>query len=155
MKNKSIRYKVVKIVIYGLFLSFIFGYVFKLFKTDGGSMEPSIKDGQYVLVNKIYYKINDHERFDVVILYDFENNWRLEKRLVGLPNETIEIKNGVFYINQKKIKDPYNTIPVINDFNYGPQKIPEDMFFYIGDSREDSVWGFCHKDDIIGKVMFH
>ena len=48
-------------------------HVFKLFKTDGGSMEPSIKDGQYVLVNKIYYKINDHERFDVVILYDFEN----------------------------------------------------------------------------------
>ena len=132
-----------------------FRYNFKVFYTDGGSMEPTIKDGQFVLVNHRYYLNESPQRFDVVIIYDTEDKEYLEKRLVGLPGENLEIKSGAFYINGVELNDPYNNIPKINIFNYGPIKIPKNTYFYIGDDRMDSVWGFVNKKYIKGRVLFH
>ena len=103
------------------------------------SMEPTLYEGQRVLVNKIVYKFHEPERGDVIILQPpapyAPNGTPFIKRIIGLPGETVEIKNGVVYINGSKLSDPYIKEPPNYTFK---RELNDEEYFVLGDNRNSS-----------------
>lgn len=130
------------------------------FIVDGPSMNPSFHTGQRLLINKIVYKIHDPERGDIVI-FRSPNSQQDDyiKRIIGLPGESVEIKDGVVYIHKENgnvlpLDEPYITEQAKDDYTGG--KISENEYFVLGDNRNnssDSRHGWTlPRQNIIGKV---
>ncbi len=123
-------------------------------------MSPNFHDGQQLLVNKIVYKFHEPERGDVVIFHSpikYQDDFI--KRIIGLPGESVEIKEGIVYIHKEDgtvlpLDEPYIAEPARNNFK--GNKIPEDEYFVLGDNRNNSSdarngWTLP-RQNIIGKV---
>lgn len=150
-------------------------FVVQAFKIPTGSMRMTLIEGDHILVNKFIYgvkipftdirlpKVKAPKRGDVVVFLEPEEQKKyFIKRLIGLPKETVEIKDGKIYINGQVIDDP-----LISDrfyFNRGDFgevgeeiKVPEDSYFVLGDnsgsSRDSRYWGFLPKKNLIGQAM--
>lgn len=141
-------------------------------RVDGSSMYPNLKDGEYLLSDKISYRFNEPARGEVVIFhapraacYTF-SECDFIKRIIGLPGETVELREGVFYINDEPLAEPYLGEEVktsangINDA-LAPGKVivlAEDEYIVVGDNRGDSSdsrsWGPIKKSAIVGKAFF-
>ena len=135
-------------------LSAVFRYGYKTYWNSGGSMAPTVRDGQFLLINKIYYDYAPVSRFDVVALWDVNEKESLIKRIVGLPNDTVEIRDGRISINGKPIQnDPMENAEHDWQFNFGPHKLKSNAYFYIGDDRDESTWGIVQLQNIAGIVM--
>ena len=129
------------------------------FVVQGPSMNPSFNNGQLLLVNKVVYKFHEPERGDVIIFHPPEYmNGDLIKRIIGLPNETVQIEDGVVYIHKDgevfPLDEPYITETILGDFN--GVTIPPGEYFVLGDNRNnssDSRSGWTTpRENIIGKV---
>jgi signal peptidase I len=121
----------------------------------GSSMEPNFETGQRLIANKITYKIDEIKRGDVVILRPpTDNHIEYIKRIVGLPGETVEVRNGLVYIDGSPLSEPY----VLENPSYNMKRltIPTDYYFVLGDNRNHSddshIWGPLPRENIIGKV---
>lgn len=121
------------------------------------SMEPNFHEGQRVVVNKAAYWgwVGEPERGDVII---FEASNSLDedfiKRVIGLPGDTVEIKNRAVYVNDVKLDEPYIVSPP--DYTMPKIKVPEDKYFVLGDNRNQSNdshngW-FVDRSEIHGKA---
>lgn len=124
---------------------------------NGDSMKPTLKDKQLLLLNKYNKNI---KRYDIVVLTR-ENNEKLIKRVIGLPGEYIEYKNGKLYIDGKIVKD--NFAKFTNDFfleaiDLELKKIPEGKYLVLGDNRTNSIdsrtIGLIDEKNISGKITF-
>ncbi len=124
----------------------------------GYCMEPGLQDGQQLLINKIVYHLHEPERGDIIVFhapphYNSEATPYI-KRIIGLPGDTIEVKNGAVYVNGSKLNEPYIKEPPA--YNLQPKKIPEDEYFVLGDNRNnasDSHNGWTvPRQNIIGKA---
>ena len=125
---------------------------------DGQSMEDTLYDKNIVILYKLDYKLNDIKWFDVVVLK--YNGEKLIKRVIGLPGEHVEFKNGSLYINGFLTDENYGKVAT-NDFKLetlGYLNIPGDMYFVVGDNRNNSVdsrvIGLIKKEDILGSVSY-
>lgn len=126
-------------------------------RVDGASMDPTLKDGQILLLSKIS---NNYKRFDIVVIN--KNGTRIVKRIIGLPGETLEYKKSRLYIDGKIVKDKINI--EIEDFDlkilYGINTIPEGYYFVMGDNRNNSSdsrdlrIGLIKESEIKGKPIF-
>ncbi|MBA7611640.1 Signal peptidase I S [subsurface metagenome] len=122
------------------------------------SMEPNIHEGQRILVSKITYRCREPQRGEVIILRPPRNpeGTPYIKRIIGLPGETIEVKTGVVYVNGSPLDEPYTKEQP--SYTFGPQKIPENEYFVLGDNRNnsnDSHNGWTvPRQNIIGKAWF-
>jgi len=125
---------------------------------NGYSMEPSFQDEQQLLINKVVYYLHEPERGDVIIFhppppYNSETTPFI-KRIIALPGDIIEIKNGAVYINGLKLDEPYIKEPPA--YNFQQKKIPENEYFVLGDNRNsasDSHNGWTvPRQNIIGKA---
>jgi len=120
-------------------------------RVDGSSMNPTLKHGNIMILNKLA-KV---DRFDIVVISSSKTHDTLIKRVIGLPGETIEVRDGKIYINDKKISDKYGS-GVTKDF--GKTKIPKNEYFVMGDNREISldsrVFGTFNKKEIKGTTRF-
>ncbi len=122
----------------------------------GDSMYPTLDDGQILLLNKIDYKFNDIERFDIVVI-KLEKN-EIIKRIIGLPGETVEYRNNVLYINGHEIENEYNF--ETDDFTLKSicncSKIPDGKYLVLGDNRtvssDSRIIGLIDEKDIKGKT---
>ena len=125
------------------------------FKVYGMSMMPSIKNGEYIIVNKVVYYFQEPRRGDVIVFHSPrspEND--LIKRVIGLPGDEIEVKNGKIYINQKPLEEHYITEPPT--YKYPNIEVPDNSYFVLGDNRNNSSdshtgW-FLPRENIIGKA---
>lgn len=138
-------------------------WVFQPFLVSGDSMEPNFHSGDYLLVDEISYAFHDPARGDVIILkYPNNLSQRFIKRIVGLPGETVEIRNG-----NVLIEGPKDTI-VLNESAYlsssaaetpGNEKMTlgQGEYFVLGDNRRFSldsrIWGVLPRKDIVGKIF--
>lgn len=119
------------------------------------SMEPNFHDGQRLVVNKAVYIFGEPERGDVVI-FEAPNEQQEDfiKRLIGLPGDTVEIKNGTVYVNDTKLDEPYIKSPP--SYTMEKTEVPEDCYFVLGDNRNhsnDSHHGWVvPRENIIGKA---
>lgn len=104
-------------------------------RVNGTSMNDTLSHGDTMILNKIDVKLNDIERFDIVVIETGDTY--LIKRVIGMPGETIEYKEGKLYINDKEMKDPYYKNENTDDFE--SVKIPKDHYYVMGDNRSDSI----------------
>lgn len=123
---------------------------------DGNSMLPNLQDNNVIILNKLDYKLNDIERFDVVVV-DW-NGEKLIKRVIGLPGEHVEYKDGLLYVNGFVTNENFEHATT-HDFkleSIGYLTIPGDKYFVVGDNRNDStdsrVIGLIDKENILGSV---
>ena len=131
-------------------------FIFSPIKVNGTSMEPTLKNGDIMILNEIGYLINGVDRFDIVVVNS--DGEKIIKRVIGLPGETVEYKDNVLYINGEA---------VVENFEHGETKdfslsdinlsvIPNDHYFVLGDNRGNSkdsrVIGAVHKSKISGKT---
>lgn len=121
---------------------------------SGTSMNDTLKNGELLLLKK-YDK--SFERFDIVV-FDYGDS-KLVKRIIGLPGETLEYKDGILYINGKETEDPFASSTKdfkLTDLNI--DVIPEDYYFVMGDNRSNSsdsrIIGPISKDTINGTTSF-
>ena len=119
---------------------------------DGASMDDTLKDGQLIIINKINYRFNDPKRFQIVVVKNEKESDKIIKRIIGLPGETIEYKDNVLYINDKKIDEPYEHA-ITEDFKV---TVNDDEYFVLGDNRivskDSRILGGFKKKDLIGNV---
>lgn len=132
-------------------------YLFEIILVDGSSMVPTLYDRDRVFVNKITYLIDKPKHGDIVIFKTPEDNKsNYVKRLIGLPGDRIKIENGVVFLNNEPLDEPYIAAPPFND--YAEVTVPEDTFFALGDNRNDSKdsrdihVGFVSMENLVGKA---
>lgn len=149
------------IVIAGVAVYLVRSYIMQPFLVSGDSMLPTFRSGDYLLVDELSYRFRDPQRGEVIVLkYPKNENVYFIKRVIGLPGETVIIKNGVVSIKDKfgnkiDLKEPYVSIKDdrIDQFE---KTLGPDEYFVMGDNRNFSYdsrnWGVLPKKDIIGVV---
>ncbi len=128
IKDKGLLSYIIIILIVILIRSFIVTPI----RVNGTSMDPNLSDGEIMLLKK-YDK--SYDRFDIVVVNKSVEGNTLIKRIIGLPNETVEYKDGKLYINGKKMDDPFG-FGVTDDFK--EVKLKKNEYFVMGDNREVS-----------------
>jgi len=123
-----------------------------------GSMLPTIQLQDRLIFDKVFYKSKPLQRGDIIMFTAPEGSGEkddLVKRIIGLPGETLEVKEGKVWINGEPIEEPY--LMEAPEYEYGPIAIPEGSYIVFGDNRNNSkdshVWGFITEDKIKGKVL--
>lgn len=136
-------------------------FIAQPFIVRGNSMEPNFSDGDYLIINEIGYRFQKPKRGDVIVFrYPGDLSQYYIKRIIGLPGEKIEIKNGKVKIYNAKnpfgveLKEPYLTV-ALTPGNV-EVSLSEKEYFVLGDNRfassDSRVWGALPEEDIIGKV---
>lgn len=134
-------------------------YVIIKAEVPTSSMENTILVDDRLVGLRIAYIFSGPERGDIVIFNHLETGDRYVKRVIGLPGDTIEIKQGVLYINGEIYEEDYLKDEMRKE-DKGPYVVPEDCYFMLGDNRNNSSdsrkWAnpYISIDDIIGKVLF-
>ena len=155
----KIRYLIGFITLAFILTIIITKVIFMNTKVPTRSMENIITSGDMVLGNRLAYKNNDPERGDIII-FKYPDNPKIQyiKRVIGLPGETVNIIDGVVFVDNMKIDELYLSCTP-ND-TCGPFTVPEDSYFVLGDNRnasEDSrSWKnkYVKSDQILAKAMF-
>ena len=179
-KKSTAREYFESIVIAVILALFIRTWVVQAFKIPTGSMENNLLVGDHLLVNKFEFglapsaieqwllPVRDIKRGDVIVFkYPVEPERDFIKRVIGLPGETLELRQKVVYINGKPLDEPYvhfllppGAIGVEKGDpreNYGPVTVPQGYYFMMGDNRDNSQdsrwWSFLPRDYVKGKAL--
>ena len=129
-------------------------------QVSGESMETTLSDGDHLIVDKISYRFNDPQRYDIIVFpYRLEKNTYYIKRIIGLPGETVQIVNGYVYINGVQLDEHYgNEVMEEAGLAAEPITLGADEYFVLGDNRNNSQdssaanVGVIHRDEILGRA---
>lgn len=156
-KNEWIEWG--KAIFIAIILAFILRtFVFSTSIVEGESMDPTLEDGERIIFNKLIYYISEPARGDIIIIQQPQKYY--VKRIIGLPNETIEMNDHTLYINDIKQEHSFvNKQAQMLTGDFGPITVPEDSYFVMGDNRAFSKdsrngLGFIKREEIIGKSEF-
>jgi signal peptidase I len=147
--------ELVETILLTLVIFFIIRFAVENYRIEGFSMLPNFEDGQFLLVNKIAYKIGHPQRGDVIVFhFPLNTTKNYIKRVIGLPGEKIQIRQGRVYVNDVPIPERY---PLNHaDYDWGPATVAADEYFVLGDNRPESsdshFWGSVPAKDIVGKA---
>jgi signal peptidase I len=184
-KKSTVREYFESIVIAVILALFIRTFDVQAFKIPTGSMENNLLIGDHLLVNKFVFgptetsigrallPVKAIQRRDVIVFkYPEEPERDFIKRVIGLPGETVEVREKRVYVNGKALDEPYvhyleppaapSEQHEVTSFDvrerYGPVTVPPDQYFVMGDNRDNSqdsrYWGFLPRDYIKGKALF-
>ncbi|MBS5594549.1 MAG: signal peptidase I [Clostridiales bacterium] len=141
---------------------FLRHFIVGTYYIPSGSMIPTLGLNNQVVVTKLSYKMHKPVRGDIVVFkYPVNEKEGLEemdyvKRLIGLPGETVEIKDNTVFINGKPLDEPY-VAPDTNMPDFGPLTVPDNEYFMMGDNRNHSsdsrFWGTVQAEYLIGKAQ--
>ena len=136
----------------------IITFVVQAFYIPSGSMEPTLMVDDRILVAKFLYRFEPVARGNVIVFrYPLNPSRDFVKRVIGLPGQRVQLKDGVVYVNGERISEKGYTIHP--DFgNYGPITVPPNQFFVLGDNRNNSedsrFFGYVPRANIIGRAVF-
>ncbi|NBK97531.1 MAG: signal peptidase I [Erysipelotrichia bacterium] len=143
-------------------------FLFKPVRVEGISMYPTLEDQEYGFSNVFSALLNDFNRFDVVVVKSpSTNNDNWVKRIIGLPNETIEFKDDQLYIDGKKVKEPFLDKAYVKSQkkaknamfteDFGPIQLGEDEYYLMGDNRpyshDSRAVGAFKKEYLVSKSV--
>ena len=129
-------------------------------RVSGHSMEATLHDGDNLIVDKLSYHFREPKRFEIIVFpYRHKENTYYIKRIIGLPGETVQVKDGYVYINGEKLDENYG-LEVMEDAGIAsePIELGEDEYFVLGDNRNhssdsrDPSVGILHRDELIGRA---
>src|SRR5947209_17361355 len=128
-------------------------------KVEGTSMAPSLSDQERIFINKFVYHVGQIQRGDVVVFwYPLDRSKSFIKRVIGLPGEEIEIRQGMLYVDGQAIAEPYVPPQYEDISDFGPVRVPDDSYFVMGDHRISSndsrVFGPVASRYIYGRAAF-
>lgn len=138
----------------------IITYVGQRTRVSGDSMESTLYTGDNLIVDKLSYRFRDPERYEIIVFpYRHESNTYYIKRIVGLPGDTIQIKNGYLYVNGERSDENYG-LERMNVAGIAAEEIHlgEDEYFVLGDNRNNSSdsrdpgVGILKREEIIGRA---
>jgi signal peptidase I len=176
-KKKLVRDYLQPILIAVLIALFVRTFIVQAFEIPSGSMQPTLRIGDYILVNKFIYGIiipyahtrlfafEKPKRGDVIVfLYPLNPSKDFVKRVIATEGEKVQIIQNRVYVNDTLIQDPWGHFSykwpaayLQMMENFGPVVVPKDSFFVLGDNRENSddsrFWGFVPLDDVLGKAF--
>ncbi len=151
------------IVIALILAIFIRTFVAEARYIPSASMEPTLQINDRLIVEKVTYRFRSPQLGEIVVFYPPEDRPELEgasvhqafiKRVIGTPGDELVVHDGLVYVNQHPLSEPYVAEPPI--YEWGPQKVPAGNFFVMGDNRNNSndshMWGFLPADNIIGRA---
>ncbi len=125
-----------------------------------GSMLPTLEINDRLVVDKIRYDFSDPHRGDIVVFHppasagDEASHEAFIKRVIGLPGETVVVKDGQVYVDGAPLTEDYLEAPP--NYVWGPETVPQEAYLALGDNRNDSydghIWGFVPRDRIIGRA---
>ncbi len=152
---KGILREIVETAILTLVIFLLVRLAFQNFRIEGHSMETNLHHGQFLIVNKLVYYLHPPERGDVIVFHSPENPGKdFIKRVVGLPGEQVEIRDGQVFIDGVRLGETY--ISSAGRRSWGPEVVGEFEYFVLGDNRGNSSdsrsWGMLDGNAIIGKA---
>ena len=134
-------------------------FLYQPVKVEGTSMAPLLSDQERIFINKFVYRFEPIQRGDVVVFwYPLDRSKSFIKRVIALPGETVEIRRGVVYVDDKVVPEPY-VPPMYEDLSdFGPVRVPKENYFVMGDHRISSndsrVFGSVANRYIYGRAVF-
>jgi signal peptidase I len=134
-------------------------FLYQPVKVEGTSMAPLLSDQERIFINKFVYRFEPIQRRDVVVFwYPLDHSKSFIKRVIGLPGESVEIRQGIVYVNGRAIDEPYVPAQYEDMSDYGPVRVPRDSYFVMGDHRISSndsrVFGCVPSKFIYGRAVF-
>jgi signal peptidase I len=125
------------------------------YKVEGYSMEPTLGDGQYLLINKVGMHFHQPERGDIIVFqYPLDPSKSFVKRVIGLPGDTVEVRDRETIVDGKVLTEPYIKAPA--NGIYPRTTVPAGSYFVMGDNRNNSSdsrsWGMLPYKDVIGEA---
>lgn len=137
-------------------------FLYRPVKVEGTSMMPGLLDQERLFINQFSYKFNisDIKRGDTVVFWSPEDDHSKSyiKRVIGLPGDTVEVDRGDVVVNGSKLVESYVPQEYRDERSYGPEKVPANEYFVLGDHRDLSndsrSWGFVPRSYIYGKAVF-
>ncbi len=160
VRRKTHRSPLDFILILALSLVFIFGFVrpfvAEIFRIPSESMSPTLEVGDSVLAVKLAYRFGEPRRGDLAVFEDPEGELAI-KRVVGLSGDRMAVRDGVLYVNGKRKRESYVDYELTDSTFYGPEKVPSDHVYLMGDNRSNSkdsrVFGPVSEGDLLGEVV--
>jgi signal peptidase I len=142
-------------VILALAIFLLLQFTVQNFIVVGASMQPNFQDGERVVISKLAYKLGEPERGDVIVFHPPNNQDEdYIKRVIALPGEMVAVNDGVVYIDDQPLDEPY--IKDLPAYALSEQRVPSNEYFVLGDNRNnsnDSHNGWTvPQQNIIGKV---
>ena len=181
-QKSTLREYFESIVVAVILALFVRTFVFQAFKIPTGSMKPNLLVGDHLLVNKFIFAptasalerallpMRPIERGDIMVFkFPEEPERDFIKRTIGLPGETIELKNQTVFVNGQALTEPYAhyLFPPADESQtdgfdlrrkFGPVTVPDGHYFMMGDNRDDSqdsrFWGFLPQSYVKGRALF-
>ncbi len=143
-------------ILLALVLYFAIDAVVARVRVENISMEPTLVPGDFLLVNKLAYRMGDVEHGDVIVFhYPVNPQDDYIKRAIGIPGDTVRVDNGVVYVNNQVVNEAY----IMSDPSYnGEWVVPIDSVFALGDNRnlssDSHSWGYVPIENLVGKAFF-
>lgn len=142
----------------------VYIFVFQPHQVDGRSMEPNFHNAEYILTDKISYRIHPPKRGDVVVFHSPQDE-RVDfiKRIIGVPGDTVMLQDGYVYLNDHKleeayINDPGQVTPGRFMRDGGAVEVPSGQYLVMGDNRlhssDSREWGLVTLNGIVGRAFF-
>lgn len=134
-------------------------FLYQPVKVEGTSMAPLLSDQERIFINKFVYHFEPIERGDVVVFwYPLDRSKSFIKRVIGLPGDTIDIRDGHLYLNGNEMAEPYVPASYLDASSYAPRTLGPDEYFVMGDHRDSSndsrMFGPVPRQYIYGKAVF-
>lgn len=146
-------WEVLQTLIMAIVLYFLIDTVVGRVRVENISMQPTLHEGEFILVNKLAYRLGDFQRGDIVVFHHGPTEDYI-KRVIGLPGEKIEVREGDVFVNGEELQEPYIAAPPQYE---GEWVVPDDQIYVLGDNRNQSSdshhWGYVPAINVVGKAM--
>lgn len=136
-------------------------FIYQPVKVEGTSMMPTLTDQERIFINKFiyHYGLGSIERGDMVVFwYPLDTTKSYIKRVIGVPGNLIKIVAGQVFVDGNPLAEDYVPDAYRDRVSWGPERVPPDKFFVLGDHRSSSNdsrnWGFVDRKYIYGKAVF-
>ena len=156
-RNSSVLLEITETILLALLIFFGTRMVVQNFRVDGGSMVPALENGEFLLVNKLAYVASTPDRGDVVVFRSpAKPDEDLVKRIIGLPNETVEFQDGGVYVDGRRLAEDEYFTGITGTRAGRSLVVPDQAYFVLGDNRGQSIdsrsFGIVPQASIVGKV---